>query len=71
LKESIKPLILTFLLSQCTDFANEISDLQHLAAEVSDETCTVTIEFTPKYHCEIAGEGIEYGWGFTKKIQRR
>jgi len=71
LKESSKPFVLAFLLSQCPDFVNEISDLQHLAAELSDETCTVTIEFTPKYHCEIAGEGIEYCWGFTKKIQRR
>lgn len=22
--------------------------------------------FTPKYHCELAGEGIEYAWGFMK-----
>jgi hypothetical protein len=58
LKESMKPFILTFLLSQCPDFANEISDLQHLASELSDEVQTTTIELTPKYHCEIAGEGI-------------
>jgi hypothetical protein len=71
LKESSKPFILTFLLSQCPDFANEISNLQHLAAELSDDACTVSIEFTPKCHCEIAGEGIEYAWGFSKKLQRR
>jgi hypothetical protein len=71
LKEESKPFILTYLLSQSPDFTNEISDLQHLAAELSEETCTVTIEFTPKYHCEIAGEGIEYCWGFAKKLQRR
>lgn len=26
---------------------------------------------SPKYHCELAGEGIEYSWGFAKKIFRR
>ena len=36
-----------------------------------EAACTITIKFTPKYHCEIAGEGIEYCWGFSKKIQRR
>jgi len=24
-----------------------------------------------KYHCELAGEGIEYGWGFYKKDYHR
>ena len=26
---------------------------------------------TPKYHCELAGEGIEYSWGWSKKKYRR
>ena len=26
---------------------------------------------TPKYHCEIAGEGIEYSWGLSKKYYRK
>ena len=25
---------------------------------------------TPKYHCELAGEGIEYAWGFIKSRYR-
>jgi hypothetical protein len=29
------------------------------------------VVFTAKYHCETAGEGVENGWGFTKKIYRR
>ena len=29
------------------------------------------IWFTPKYHCELAGEGIEYMWGFVKWIYRK
>jgi hypothetical protein len=71
LKEESKPFILTYLLLQCPNFANEISDLQHLVAQLSEETCMITIEFTPKYHCEITGEGIKYCWGFSKTIQWR
>ena len=22
---------------------------------------------SPKYHCELAGEGVEYAWGFMKR----
>jgi hypothetical protein len=69
--EESKAFILIYLLSQCSDFANEIADLQHLAAKLSGETGTVTIEFSPKYHCAITGEGIEFCWGFAKKLQRR
>ena len=27
--------------------------------------------FTPKYHCEITGEGIEYSWGASKRLYRK
>ena len=30
-----------------------------------------SILFTPKFHCEIAGEGIKYSWGVSKKIYRK
>ena len=63
--------ILAELMKQQPDFQLEQSDLQHLADEISGPTCTVKVIFTPKYHCEIAGEGVENGWGFTKKIYRR
>ena len=29
-----------------------------------------SILFTPKFHCELAGEMIEYAWGMTKRIYR-
>jgi hypothetical protein len=32
---------------------------------------TVIVKFTPKYHAEIAGEGVECSWGFAKKICQR
>jgi hypothetical protein len=31
----------------------------------------VEVMFTPKYHCELAGEGIGYAWGFAKCRYRR
>ena len=31
----------------------------------------MTLDWTPKCHCEIAGEGIEYNWGFSKLTYRR
>jgi hypothetical protein len=70
LKEERKPWVLQHLLASCPDFANEISDMQHLGNVLSDDTCTVTVDFTLKYHCEIAGEGIENAWGFSKKLHR-
>ena len=59
------------LLSKCYDFMNEKSDLEHLCNNLSTTNCTITITFTPKFHCEIAGEGIEYAWGLAKKYYRR
>jgi hypothetical protein len=26
---------------------------------------------SPKYHCELAGDGVEYDWGFSKRTYRR
>ena len=36
-----------------------------------NENCTVSLWFSPKYHCEIAGEAIESSWGMSKKHTRR
>jgi len=54
------------LLSQCKEFKNEQSELEKIGAKYGYE-----IWFTPKYHCELAGEGIEYIWGYMKWIYRR
>jgi hypothetical protein len=58
--------VLTYLLSRCKDFKEEMCDLEYLAKELGGRDATITILFTPKYHCELAGEGIEYCWGATK-----
>ena len=67
----IKPFILPLLLEQCEDFQNELTALEHLAQQLSNESCTVMVHFTPKYHCELAGCGVESGWGLSKRMYRR
>ena len=45
---------------------------QQLCDEMSLEISNnMNILFTPKYHCKIAGEGIEYLWGASKRWYRR
>ncbi len=53
------------LLAKCSDFIDQETLLQ----------CTVrklgaSLDRSPKYHCEIAGEGIEYSWGNAKMRYR-
>ena len=54
------------LLNHCKDFKNEQSQLEKIGAKYGYE-----IWFTPKYHCELAGEGIEYMWRCVKWIYHR
>jgi len=57
---------LKHILSQCPDFKNELSALQHLAKRLGTEVIC-----SPKYHAEIAGEGIEYCWALAKNWFKR
>ena len=57
---------LLHLMAECSDFKAEKSILQYIGDEYS-----VKVIFSPKYHCELAGEGIEYAWGFAKCLYRR
>jgi hypothetical protein len=54
------------LLASCSDFKNELSLMQHLGISLG-----VHIASTPKYHAEIAGEGIEYDWTLSKNWFKR
>jgi len=61
---------LVFLRRSCSDFRNEKTKIEHLLEEIAksvDDGYCPTCYFTPKYHCELAGKGIEYTWGFDKK----
>jgi hypothetical protein len=46
---------LKYLLGNCTDFEEVESMLQSIGSALG-----VTIDWMPKCHCELAGEGIEY-----------
>jgi hypothetical protein len=65
------PYCLRFLLAECSDFKNEVTAMEDLATKLAiNDRSTVSIIYTPKYHCEIAGEGIEYSWGLCKRYYR-
>ncbi|KAI2497985.1 hypothetical protein MHU86_16483 [Fragilaria crotonensis] len=49
------------LLGQCSDFKEEDTALQFLGKQLG-----LRVLFTPKLHCEFAGEGIEYNWVHAK-----
>jgi hypothetical protein len=54
------------ILTNCSDFRNELTHLQVMA-----DVLGVKVDFTPKFHAEMAGEGIEYSWAHAKGNYRR
>ena len=52
---------LRHILGECTDFKEEETALQYLGTQIG-----VTVQLTPKFHAELAGEGIEYCWAHAK-----
>jgi hypothetical protein len=57
---------LRILMASCLDFAQEMTALEHVGSELG-----VSVIITPKFHAELAGEGIEYSWGISKALYRR
>ncbi|KAI2493034.1 hypothetical protein MHU86_21508 [Fragilaria crotonensis] len=57
---------LQHLLSECKDFKEEETALQYLGTQLG-----VTVDLTPKFHAELAGEGVEYNWAHAKAYYRR
>ena len=60
-----EPSSLRHLMGQCTDFQQEETALQHLGSQLGSK-----VILTPKFHCEIAGEGIEYNRAHAKAKMR-
>jgi hypothetical protein len=54
------------LLGKCKDFKEEETDLQFLGTQLG-----VTVLLTPKFHTELAGEGVKYSWAHSKAHYRR
>ena len=57
---------LKHLMASCTDFEEEETMLQSMASKMG-----VSVDRSPKCHCEIAGEGIEYSWACAKNHYRQ
>ena len=55
---------LTEIMANTTDFLNEVTLLQEVMARLA-----ITVHRLPKYHAELAGEGIEYSWGCAKNAR--
>ena len=54
------------LMARCADFRREKAALHHLGDKLG-----VVVHSTPKYHAELAGEGIEYVWALSKNWFKR
>jgi hypothetical protein len=61
-----KSMSLDHVLSSCSDFRNEKPALQTMV-----EARGHILKMSPKGHCELAGDGIEYDWGRMKQTFRR
>jgi hypothetical protein len=57
---------LRHLLAECYDFKEEETALQFLGSQLG-----VVVNLTPKFHAELAGEGVEYSWAHAKAFYRR
>ena len=58
----------------CADFKNEKSAMEVLMDDLNLKAAnnqSVNLIVSPKYHCELAGEGIEYAWGAMIRYFRR
>jgi len=53
------------IMEGCFDFENEETQLQSLGSALG-----IIVDRTPKFHAELAGEGIEYSWGYSKGLYR-
>jgi len=70
-KEEYKSYLLQNLMAECTDFKEEKTALEDLFEKLSEKGRNrISILESPKYHPEIAGEGIELVWGLMKRYFR-
>ena len=59
------------MMANCPDFRNEKSAIEDLFEKLSSKgQNNIHLLSTSKYHCEIAGEGVEYVFGLLKRFYR-
>ena len=55
-------------MANCADFQEEMPAMQYLFEQLSSKGPNkISLIDTPKYHPEMAGEGIEFFWGLAKR----
>ena len=54
----------------CIDFEEENTLLQSKLLEMCDHGGQLFLDCSPKCHCELAGEVIEYDWGCANNYYR-
>ena len=64
--DTVPEMSLCHMLEQCHDFLHEKTQLEYVCEQLG-----VKALITTKYHCEFAGEGIEYSWAFSKSLYHR
>ncbi len=52
-------------MASCMDFKEEETMIQYMGTQMG------VVDRSPKYHAEIAGEGIEYSWGCMRNHYQR
>ena len=57
---------LRHIIATCSDFIHEETALLYMGSQLG-----LKVMLTPKFHCEFAGEGIEYNWAHAKAKMRR
>ena len=71
---TFNPYLLRDLMEKFSDFQDEPTEMEQLMTDLSSTSSDIPnakILTSPKFHCEIAGEGIEYNWGLTKLYYRK
>ena len=56
----------SYVLANCTNFKEEVGAMEKLVID-----CDHIVKFSPKGHPYVAGCGIEFDWGVSKKIFRK
>ena len=70
MKDEYKHYSLSYSLGCCPTFRDDKTDLEQLYDDISIVNGRSDILYTPKFHCKLDGEGIEYLWGAPKRFYR-
>ena len=73
IKDEHRHFVLRILMMNCTGFKEENLAMEILLDDLSSKSTnnqSIQHLVSPKYHCELTGEGVEYCWGLSKRFFR-